>query len=218
MKKTWLLFALVVPLLAHAAPEKKDKPSREPVKGCKWEKLSDSKLGLDAWVQRCDFGSRKIDLFAEKNALMIRYSDGGKPDPLIETFDLKSGEAIEAGVKRIFAEHTADKDLVARCVLKPYKGYKEVVPPGVKRYTFVPNAALQKEIDKKNAGSTDVPDPPCGDWGDAPDGIQYFETQPANTAHRVMFVRVGQDEPLFDDQTLRLQPTPAEQMENQSNY
>ena len=49
----------------------------------------------------------------------------------------------------------------------------------------------------------DVPgDPPCGDWGDAPDGIQYFEVHPG--ARSVLFVRVGQDEPLFDEKTLRL--------------
>jgi len=29
------------------------------------------------------------------------------------------------------------------------------------------------------------------DWGDAPDGIQYFEAQPASAAHKVLFVRVA---------------------------
>ena len=54
----------------------------------------------------------------------------------------------------------------------------------------------------KEAKSDEVGDPPCGDWGDSPDGIQYFETQPG--ARSVLFVRVGQDEPLFDEKTLRL--------------
>ena len=39
-----------------------------------------------------------------------------------------------------------------------------------------------------------------------PDGIQYFETQPASGSGKVLFVRVGQDVPLFDDFTLRLLP------------
>jgi hypothetical protein len=38
-----------------------------------------------------------------------------------------------------------------------------------------------------------------------PDGIQYFEV-PAGEGRRVLFVRVGQDEPLFDEQTLRVLP------------
>lgn len=36
-----------------------------------------------------------------------------------------------------------------------------------------------------------------------PEGIQYFEV-PAGEGRRVLFVRVGQDEPLFDEQTMRV--------------
>lgn len=203
--KTRSLFFLAATLLlaAHPAPAKKDAPSRAPVKGCAWEKISDARLALDAWVQRCDFGFRKIDLFVQQAAIMSRYSDGGEPYPVVEVFDLKEGESTESGIKRIFAEHTPDKNLVARCVLAPYHGDKP--PNGVKRFTFVPNKAFQKELDAK-ADPDEVPDPPCGDWGDAPDGIQYFEAQPASGAHKVLFVRVGQDEPLFDEKTLRLLP------------
>ena len=67
----------------------------------------------------------------------------------------------------------------------------------------MPNKALEKELAAK-ADPNEVPDPPCGDWGDAPDGIQYFEVQPSTGARKVLFVRVGQDEPLFDETTLRL--------------
>jgi len=211
MKTTLLLLALLLPLCAtQSAQAKKDAPSRAATKDCKWEKVEDAKLGLAAWVERCDYGFRRIDLYAEGNALMERFSDGGKPDAVIETFELKPDEKIEDGVRRIFTEHT-DKALAKRCVLKPYKGIDEKVPPGVKRYTFVPNAQYQKEVDKTSSPD-EVGDPACGDWGDAPDGIQYFETQPGNNAHRVMFVRVGQDEPLFDENTLRLLPAAAEEV------
>ena len=203
MKTPLLFLAASLLFVAPPALAKKDAPSRAAVKGCAWEKLSDATLALDAWVQRCDFGFRKIDLFVKQNAIMSRYSDGGDPDPVIEVIDLKGDETPETGIKRIFAEHTQDKTLVARCVLAPYRGNK--APKGVKRFTFVPNAAFQKELDAK-ASPDEVPDPPCGDWGDAPDGIQYFEAQPATAARKVLFVRVGQDEPLFDEKTLRLLP------------
>lgn len=222
MKKILLLAAmsaLLLPLCVQAAPgKKKDAPSRPASKDCKWEKVEDKTLGLAAWVQRCDYGFRKIDLFAEKNALMMRYSDGGKPNPLIETFDLKPGESLEAGVKRVFAEHTPDKSVVARCLLKPYKGDNDAGPPaGAKRYTFVANAELQKEVDKKTDPG-DIPEPACGEWGDAPDGIQYFEVQPTNNPHKVMFVRAGQDEPMFDEKTLRLLGDGPIATENPENY
>ena len=208
MKSILLAFVLTLLVLAGPAWAKQDAPSRAPVKGCKWEKLTSADAGLDAWVQRCDFGFRKIDLYWKGNAIMIRYSDGGEPYALVEVIDLNAGESIEAGIRRIFAEHTDDKALVKRCMLAPYTAEKP--PAGIKRYTFVPNAALKKELDAK-ADPDEVPDPPCGDWGDAPDGIQYFEAQPASGARKVLFVRVGQDEPLFDEKTLRLLPPPETQ-------
>jgi len=76
---------------------------------------------------------------------------------------------------------------------------------GIERFSFVPNRGYKKELQKR-ANRDEVPDPPCGEWGDAPDGIQYFEAQPRSGARKVLFVRVGQDEPLFDEKTLRLLP------------
>ena len=201
--KRILLLSILCALFGAAPAATKDAPSRAADKGCKWEKIDDKALGLALWVERCDYGFRKINLYAKQNTLMQHYSDGGEDETLIEVFDLKEGETPEAGVKRVFAEHTPDKDLVARCLLKPYDD--DPVPPGRKRYTFKPNAALQKELDKQTDPG-DIPEPPCGDWGYAPDGIQYFETQPASGARRILFVRVGQDEPLYDENTLRLLP------------
>jgi len=189
------LLPLLFVLAASAAAA--DRPSRPPAKGCTWEKISDANAGLEAWVQRCDYGSRKIDFFIKGSSLFIRYSDGGAPDPLIDVLPLRPGETAPAAIKRIFAAHT-DAKLAKRCVLAPYPGDKR---SGATRYTFVPNAAYRKELDK-TSDPNEVGDPPCGDWGDTPDGIQYFETQPG--ARSILFVRVGQDEPLFDEKTLRV--------------
>ena len=195
--------AMVAMIAMPAAFALDTKPSRVAVKGCTWYTLADAAIGLEAWVQRCDFGDRKIDFVFAGNALAERW-DVGKPDPLVEVLELKADESEQAGLTRLFAERT-DKAIAAQCVVKPYKYYK-ASPKGVKRYTFVPNASYQKQVDKKT-NPDEVGDPACGDWGDAPDGIQYFEVQPASkAARRVLFVRVGQDEPLFDEQTLRILP------------
>jgi hypothetical protein len=204
--------------LAHAAPAAtaqtrpmaahESKPSRAAEKDCKWEKFSDAKLGLDAWVQRCDFPGRKgfperkIDFVVAKNSLAQRWSDGGEPEPVLDVFELKSGESPEQGIRRLFAERTPDKKQAAHCLLKPYHGDSKA-PAGVKRYTFLPDPTLAKELKAKEVPG-DMPDPPCGDWGDTPDGIQYWEAQPGNSTTRVMIVRPGQDTPLFDEQTLKL--------------
>ena len=181
----WLLFAIAL------------MPSRPADKGCAWEKVSNASLGLEAWVERCDYGFRKIDFLVQGQSLVMRYSDGGAPEPVIDVIDRLPGESGEAAAKRVFESHT-DKKLAARCVAAPYKGM--YARKDVQRLTFVPNAAYAKEL-KKKAVPGDVPDPPCGDWGEAPDGIQYFEIHPSS--QKILFVRVGQDIPLFDEQTLR---------------
>jgi len=194
-----LLAALVVASPRSAAAEAR--PSRPPLKGCVWEKLTDARLGLDAWVSRCDFGFRKIDFVVKGDSLAIRFSDGGGvPDPAVDVFALEGQESPEAGIRRIFAAKT-DKALASRCVLAPYRYGK--ARPGVRRFTFVPDAAYAKEVAAK-ASPDEIGDPPCGEWGQGPEGVQYFEAQEG--VRKVLFVRVGQEDPLFDEKTLRLLP------------
>lgn len=197
--------SLLFPPLLAAAPPPASKPSRKALNGCKWEKLSDAAAGLEAWVQRCDLGFRKIDFQFEANALVIRYSDGGRPDPVIEVLDLKDGETAEAGIQRLFAERTS-RFLVSRCRLVPWKDGKP--PAGSKWFTFEPEGAYAAEL-KKRQDPNEVAPPPCGDWGSAADGLQYWEAQPASGARKVLFVRVGQEKPLYDERTLRLLPAPG---------
>ena len=205
-------FAMLVataPILASPAPAGAGlaaAPSRPAEKGCKWETFSDATLGLDAWVQRCDFGKRKIDFVTVGRSLAQRYSDSkGAPELVVAVLDLLPAETPEHGIERLFAART-DKKLAGQCVLSPFHdagGLVGKTPAGIKRYTFVPNAALKKKL-KAKADRNDVPEPACGAWGDDPDGIQYFEAQPASGVAKVLFVRVGQDTPLFDEATLRL--------------
>lgn len=132
-----LIAALAGGAPAAAAP--KGGPSRVPVKGCAWEKFSDARVGLEAWVQRCDFGFRKAVFLAAGRSLAIRYSDGGgAPDPLVDVFDLLPGETPEDGVKRVFSART-EKGLAGRCVMQASRDTKP--PLGVKRLSFVPDPA-----------------------------------------------------------------------------
>ena len=197
-----LALCLILGAMPLVGAQKKGSPSRDPEKGCTWSKLTDEKLGLDAWVQKCDYGFREIDFLVVGNSLSIRYSDGnGQPDPIVDVVPLRGDEKPEAGVERVFRAITP-KGVAERCVMAPFKGDPKA-PSGIKRYTFVPNEPYQAELDKTQ-NPDEVPEPPCGLYGDAPDGIQYFEAQPSSSARAVMFVRIGQDTPLFDEQTLKL--------------
>lgn len=196
----------VLPLLAALvsspafAAGAKGGPSRRAEKGCAWEKLSDARLGLEAWVSRCDFGFRKIDFVVKGDSLAQKWSDGGEPEPVVDVYALEKGEAPAAGIRRVFAART-EKGLAARCVLAPYRRVK--ARAGVKLYSFVPDAKYAKEVAAK-AKPDEIGDPPCGELGDGPEGVQYFEVHEG--APRFLFVRVGQEEPLFDEKTLRLLP------------
>jgi hypothetical protein len=176
-------------LLSLFAAVAADAPSRPADKKCVWEKFSNAAVGLEAWVERCDYGFRKIDFVARGRSLAIRYSDGGAPENVVDVIDRLPGESGEAAVKRIFAAHT-EKSLAARCVARPFRGMK--ARKDIQRFTFV----LKKPVPTPEG---DVPEPPCGEWGFSADGIQYFEVHPK----KILFVRVGQDIPLFDEQTLR---------------
>jgi hypothetical protein len=194
--------ALFSAFSALPAAAQTGEPSRAPVEGCAWERLSDEAVGLALWAQRCDFGDRKIEFVLRDGGLWVQYSDGREPWRTIEVFDIFHGETIEAGLRRIFDERT-DPAIAARCVLTP--DTLTTPPAGVLRYTFVLDTANQAEGDA-DAAPDDVPEPPCGDYGYPPDAIDYFEVQPDSGANRVLFVTVGQDEPLFDDATLRILP------------
>ncbi len=156
-------------------------------------------VGLDAWVQRCDYGFRKIDFLFVGKSLAVRFSDGGAPDPVIDVIDMNGGESPPATIRRHFSANTSPA-IARRCTLARYRGDKP--PAGVVRYTFVPNAVYRKELRAKESPD-EVGDPPCGDFGTMPDGIQYYEVPASTAARKVLFVRVGQDEPLFDEKTLR---------------
>lgn len=203
--RSLILGAVFAANLALPAFAQTGEPSRPAEDKCAWEQLADAQVGLGAWVQKCDFGFRQIELLFDNGALAIHYSDGGLPDPLVEVIDMLPGETGEAALQRAFAERT-DPAVAARCVLAP--STLIAAPSGLERYTFVPDAAYQAELDAK-ANPDEVPEPACGDYGDAPDGIQYFELQPAADAQRLLFVRAGQEAPLFDEQTLQLLPAPS---------
>jgi hypothetical protein len=203
-----IVAAMLLVTTTHAAGPA-GKPSHKAADHCAWEKFSDAALGLEAWVQRCDYGTSKSEFIADGTYLSQRYTDGTPLEHEVDVIDLRPGETPEAGIKRFFTENS-DKAVVPHCVLAPLpKGYGEIkTRADVKRYHFVAEAAYGKKMRARNDPG-DIPDPLCGEWGDDADSLSYFEAQPASGARKVLFVNLGQDEPQFDYQTLRLLPVPS---------
>jgi hypothetical protein len=187
-------------LMGGSAMAESDAPARAPLKECKWTHLSSETVGLAVWVQECDFGFRKLDFVFQETSLAVRYSDTNKPDPVIDVIDLLPYETVETGLRRIFFSRTA-KSIARRCALREHPAAKPA--NGAKHYTFVPNAEYRMAL-KAKAKRDEIPEPPCGEWGEGPDGVQYFAVWPQSNVRKVLFVREGQDEPLFDAQSLQL--------------
>ncbi|MDB5531363.1 MAG: hypothetical protein JWR51_4466 [Devosia sp.] len=200
---TCLILAALSGLAISPAVARSAEPSRPATEGCSWERLSDAKVGLSAWVQRCDFGNYKTE-FRFDQANVVQYSSNG-PDPsiAIEVLDLNEGETAQQAMRRIFDAHT-DAETAIRCVIAPYTSMES--PVGIERYDFVADAEYAAEPivdeDPNEAGS-----PLCGDWGAMPLGTQYFEIQPQSSTRKILFVRIGEYQPPFDEQTLQLLPT-----------
>lgn len=187
--------ALGAPAFAAELPAK---PVRKAFDHCRWHPEVDARVGLAAWAMTCVYDDHTIELRLHDDALWEHYSDADREQSLVEVIPLEAGEDDRKAITRHFLAHT-DPKLAARCVLAPSP--EKTRRKGVSRYTFVPDAAYAKEV-KKNTRPDEVGDPPCGDFGESPDGIAYYEAHAGRGA--VLYVVIGQDDPLFDQDTLTL--------------
>lgn len=192
-----LTSTLLLSPLAPAA-ELPAKPARTNLTQCQWVKDSDAGIGLAAWTMTCQYDDRVIDHRLHDNGLWEHYSAGEKEQRLVEVIPRAKDEDDRKAITRHFLAHT-DTRIGPRCMIAPSP--EKSKRRGVTRYTFVPDAAYAKEV-KKNSKPDEVGDPPCGDYGESPDGIAYYEAQAGSGA--VLFVVVGQDDPLFDQDTLTI--------------
>ncbi len=74
---------------------------------------------------------------------------------------------------------------------------------GVRRFELRPAGACAEEFRRRSAGEP-VP-ATCSGWGVGNSGMRYFELH-ANAPGRALFVEIGQDAPLFDEQSIVLLP------------
>src|SRR5258705_13813720 len=115
MRTSAFTLFVAIALVANYAPAApRSTPSHPPFRDCAWEELADAAVGLAAWVQRCDYSFRKIDFLFVGQALAMRFSDSGTPDPVVEVIDRLPGETPEAGGEHPFPEDTG-KAGAARC-------------------------------------------------------------------------------------------------------
>src|SRR5262249_32235155 len=137
------------------------KSSREPEKGCRWEKLSGS--GVEFLAPVCDFGYETTHMFQKDASFfeVLHDTSGARKDTvnqLIWVYSKAAEETPEAAIKRIaFPSLTAYQR--EHCGVKS-PGADVPLSSGAVTYTIAADKVYQAKIDKESAG--DIPEPPCG--------------------------------------------------------
>lgn len=174
--------------------------------GCSWKTISDKVVGVEMFAQDCDFGFRKIRFEpspkdASIYSVMIDTAPGSKEsrEALIVVFKKPAGEAIEASIRRV-ASPKAPAARRPRCKVLPAKDAG--LPKGHLAYAYAPDD--EEKLVAEAHG--DIPELPCGEYGLDFDSQSYFEYHPSESKTRFAMVFIGQDEPLFDEKTLKFLP------------
>jgi len=178
--------------------------SRPAEKGCAWRLLSSPELGLEVPVQRCDFGFRVIDFGAGKTSLYQSMTDAGKKEdvfPVVSMFEKKADEGPDEAIRRV-AFKKLTRYQRKHCVVVA----KHVPHLGLSKSAFTISPDEEYAAKAAAKAGADIPPPPCGDLGEAADGLTYFEFHALENPRRFAFVWAGQDTPLFDETRLKFLP------------
>lgn len=158
--------------------------------GFEWRELKGA--GMKLRVQRND----KIRLMADPllpGIVMVRDGDE-RPHRLIQVFSI-NGNDINGVIDAIEKAGGWDKEQPGK--FKQVKSGRE----GVKRYVMVPDGDYAKATDELM--KTEPVASTCNGWGVGNSGSRYFEMYDGHPG-KVVFVEIGQDAPLFDENSVTL--------------
>ena len=201
----WLRFAAALclaGLAAHAA-----EPSRPPAQdfGCVWQPFESKELGIRLLVQNCTDPRIHYE-FSAKDGWLEQHRPS---DPvtfntaqIIRVLSKPAEQRIEEAIVRQFVATLPDKQAKASCKVLPFRS-PEVKGAGKLLFTILPTGAYRRKIDKELKESPR--DFGCGEFG-AGQATTYFEYHPAESKTKFLYVDTGQDEPLFDQESIEFLP------------
>lgn len=175
------------------------KPSREAYEGFQWQTITGA--GLRLWAQY----NEKLRIVTDASipgARIERINNENKQTsvPVIQILDIP-GKDIHSLIPflqshpRILMDKNWTDSLT--CDFREVKSNRT----GVTRYILEPTGESAKELAERGQ-SEPVPSTFYG-WGTGNSGARYFEVF-HTTPQKAVFVEVGQDMPLFDEQSIQL--------------
>lgn len=164
---------------------------RKPYAGFRWEHISGA--GLDFWAQTSD-RLRIVTDSSLPGAVLVNGA-GLRLDTILRVFQ-PNGALPDSLIALLRRQPGWDESQTAvlKEITSPWKGRR--------RYVIVPAGAYGDSIDALML--TTPVSSTCSGWGIGNSGMRYFETF-AESPGRILFVNIGQEQPLFDEASIKLQ-------------
>jgi hypothetical protein len=194
-----LLVLVVVAVRPAAAAE----PSRAPDPGCRWETFASPGLGIQLLVENCSDPSMHYVFSLNGDWLeQHRPSDDTTfgSHQIIRVLTKPADQPIEVAIRQKFIETLPDKAARASCKVAP-AGQTGVRGPGKILLEIVPSGAYAGVIARQL--KEEPRDFGCGEYGKGQANL-YFEYHPAQSKTTYLWVDAGQDEPLFDQNSIEI--------------
>lgn len=170
---------------------------RRAYEGFEWTGLSGA--GLQLKVQT----NENIRFLADPSLpgiVMVRNGDSS-PQMKIRVFDLPSNDISDV-LK--YLETTDGWDMSQTCAFREIPSGRR----GISRYVLVPDGEYAVSA-AREMESSPVPCT-CNGWGEGNSGHRYFEVH-ENNPGKAIFVEIGQDAPLFDENSIEFTEAPRQQ-------
>ena len=207
--KTSLNWLLAFPLLFALSAEVETSSvstkgaSRSAEKDCHWVLIESKTPAASLLHQECNYGFRKITHSFSGNAVVETYSDSNSPEKIIEFFDKDVAETPEAALRRLFVSklEAYEKQHCRPQLADPKTDLEQPLKDKRKSaWVIAPDEEYSKKI-LEQTPKDEMPEESCGAYGAPVDSRAYFEFH-EDSKGRFAWVSVGQDTPLFDEQSL----------------
>lgn len=163
-------------------------PSRQAYEGFVWKEITGA--GLKLWAQE----NGQIQLMADTAlpGFVIKRKDLPGSQPVIQVFDLPHRN-IDDALETL--ERSADWNPCETCRFKEIPSKRK----GVRRFILLPDGRYAQKMDSLML-SEPLPSP-CNGWGVGNSGQRFFEIHD-NHPDKAIFMEIGQDAPLFDENSV----------------
>lgn len=155
--------------------------------------------GIGLWAEDCNFGGEHWTLNYNEadDAFVLGNGTTANNVAIIRQFHKKASDGLAVLLPELRAKKFIPDD--DECKFEVSKGKAKI--PHMTIYDIMPTGKRKEEYDK--APQDEIPDPPCGDLGFAVDFQAYFMIDD-RTPDRVLYLNEGQDVPMFDAYSFKL--------------